>query len=36
MQKPLWFEVNKKEFQELTRDICNNQGNNDINIIINK
>ena len=25
MQKPLWFEINKKEFEELTRDVYNNQ-----------
>ena len=36
MQKPLWFEINKKEFEELTRDIYNNQDNNDFKIIINK
>ena len=36
MQKPLWFEINKKEFEELRRDIYNNQGNNDFKIIINK
>ena len=36
MQKPLWFEINKKEFEVLTRDIYNNQDNNDFEIIINK
>ena len=36
MQKPLWFEINKKEFEELTRDIYNNQDNNDFKIKINK
>ena len=36
MQKPLWFEINRKEFEELTRDIYNNQDNNDFKIIINK
>ena len=36
MQKPLWFEINKKEFEELTRNIYNNQDNNDFKIIINK
>ena len=36
MQKPLWFEINKKEFEELTRDIYNNQDNNNFKIIINK
>ena len=29
MQKPLWFEINKKDFEELTRDIYNDQNNND-------
>ena len=36
MQKPLWFEINRKEFEELTGDIYNNQDNNDFKIIINK
>ena len=36
MQKPLWFEINKKEFEELTRNIYNNQDNYDFKIIINK
>ena len=36
MQKPLWFEINKKEFEELTRNIYNNQDNNDFKVIINK
>ena len=35
MQKPLWFEINKKEFEELTGDIYNNQDNKDFKIIIN-
>ena len=35
MQKPLWFEINKKEFEELTGDIYHNQDNNDFKIIIN-
>ena len=35
IQKPLWFEINKKEFEELTRDIYNNQYNNDFKAIIN-
>ena len=35
MQKPLWFEINEKEFEELTGDIYNNQDNNDFKIIIN-
>ena len=36
MQKPLWFEINRKYFEELTRDIYNNQDNNDFKIITNK
>ena len=36
MQKPLWFETNRKEFEELTRDIYNNQDNKDFKIIITK
>ena len=36
MQKPKWFEINKKEFQELPRDIYNNQDNNDFKIVIDK
>ena len=35
MRKPLWFEINKKEFEELTGDIYHNQDNNDFKIIIN-
>ena len=35
IQKPLWFEINKKEFEKLTRDIYNNQYNNDFKAIIN-
>ena len=31
MQKPLWFEINKKEYE-----IYNNQDNNDFKIIINR
>ena len=34
-QKPLWFEINKKEFEEFTGDIYNNQDNNDFKTIIN-
>ena len=29
------FEINKKEFEELTGGICNNQDNNNFKIIIN-
>ena len=36
MQKPIRFEINKKEFQELPRDIYNNQDNNDFKIVIDK
>ena len=36
MQKPLWFEINKKEYEKLTREIFNNQDNNDFKIIINR
>ena len=35
MQKP-WLEINRKEFEELTGDIYNNQGNDDFKIIIKK
>ena len=34
-QKPLWFEINKKEFEEFIGDIYNNQDNNDFKTIIN-
>ena len=34
-QKLLWFERNKKEFEELTGDIYNNQDINNFRIIIN-
>ena len=36
MQKPLWLEINRKEFEELTSDIYNNQDSNDFKIIKNK
>ena len=36
MQKPLQFEIHKKEFEELTRDTNNNQDNNNFKIIENK
>ena len=36
MQKSLWFEINRKEFEELTGDIYNNQDNNDFKIIISR
>ena len=34
MQKPLQFEINIKEFEELTRNIYNNQDNDAFKIII--
>ena len=36
IQKPLWFKINKPEFEEITEDIYNNQNNKDFVIIINK
>ena len=36
MQKPLWFEINQKDFKELTGDIYNNQDNNDFKFNINR
>ena len=36
LQKPLWFEINRKELEELTRDIYNNQDNDNFKININK
>ena len=36
MQKPLWFRINKSEFDELTSDIYDNQNNKDFKITINK
>ena len=36
MQKPLWFDINKKEFYKLTRNIYINQDKNDFKIIVNK
>ena len=36
MQKPLWFEINEIEFEELTVENYNNQNNNNFKIIINK
>ena len=36
IQKPLWFKINKPEFDELTGDIYNNQDNKDFMITINK
>ena len=34
--KKTWFEINKKELEELTREIYNNQDKNDFKIIINR
>ena len=36
MQKQLWFEINKKEFEKVTRNIYNNQDDNNFKIIINR
>ena len=36
MQKPLWFKINKAEFDELTGYIHNNQDSNDFKITIKK
>ena len=36
IQKLLWFQINEKEFEELTGNIYNNQDNNDFKIIISK
>ena len=36
MKNPLWFEINRKDFEEVTRDIYNNQGNNDFKFTINR
>ena len=36
MQITLWFRINKPEFEELTRDIYDNQNNKNFKITINK
>ena len=36
MQKPLWFKINRKEFEELKGEIYNNQNNNDFKFTINR
>ena len=36
IQIPLWFKINKPEFDELTSNIYNNQNNKDFKITINK
>ena len=36
MQKPLWFKINKKDFDELKGDIYNNQDNTDFKFNINR
>ena len=36
MKNTIWFEINKKELEELTREIYNNQDKNDFEIIINR
>ena len=35
-QVPLWFRINKSEFDELKSNIYNNQNNKDFKITINK
>ena len=35
-QKPLWFKINKPEFEELTQDIYNKQDNKDFKITLNR
>ena len=36
MQKPLWVEINRPEFEELKRDIYDNQDDKDFKINISK
>ena len=36
MQVPLWFRINKSEFDELTSGIYDNQNKKDFKITINK
>ena len=36
IQKPLWFERNRKELEELRGGIYNSQDNNDFKITMNK
>ena len=36
LQKPLWFKINKKEFDELTGNIYNNQDKNHFKFTINR
>ena len=36
MQIPLWFRINKWEFDEVTSHIYNNQNNKDFKITVNK
>ena len=36
MQIPLWFRIDKSDFDELTSDIYDNQNNKDFKITINK
>ena len=35
-RKPLWFKINKPEFEELTRYIFNNENNKNFKITVNK
>ena len=36
MEIPLWFKINKSEFDNITSDIYDNQNNKDFKITINK
>ena len=36
MQIPLWFKINKPEFDKLTSDIYDNENNKDFKITINE
>ena len=36
MEMPLWFKINKSEFNDITSNIYDNQNNKDLKITINK
>ena len=36
IQIPLWFRINKAEFDEITSDIYNNQNNKNFKITVSK
>ena len=36
IQIPLWFKINRTEFDELTGDICSKQDNSNFKITISK